>query len=154
MGVRVGLAEFLEKVSKLKKRAEKVEALRINDSFPLKTVLQGAYDPRVRWLLPEGEPPYNSNRLPDQEGVLIRECRKLTYFVEGGHPGLKQVKREQMFIEMLENVTKADAALLCAIKEKKLPYKGITADIIREAFPNLLGEEPKKSDGQVEAQQE
>ena len=32
MGVRVGLAEFLEKVSKLKKRAEKVEALRVNET--------------------------------------------------------------------------------------------------------------------------
>jgi hypothetical protein len=138
MGVRVGLAEFLEKVSKLKKRTEKVEALRMNDSFPLKTILQGAYDPRVKWLLPEGEPPYNPNRLPDQEGVLIRDCRKLTYFVEGGHPGLKQVKREQLFIEMLENVTAADAKLLCSIKDKKLPWKGIDETMVKEAFPGLL----------------
>jgi hypothetical protein len=46
-----------------------------------------------------------------------------------------------MFIELLENVAPADAKLLCSIKEKKLPYKGITADIVKEAFPDLISEE-------------
>jgi Family of unknown function (DUF6433) len=140
MGVRVGVAEFLEKVSKLKKKEDKVEALRINDSFVLRTILQGAFDSRIKWLLPEGEPPYKPNDLVDQENVLIKDARKLAYFVEGPYPGLKQVKREQMFIEMLETVAPADAKLLCAIKEKKLPWKGITADIVREAFPGFIPE--------------
>lgn len=138
MGVRVGVAEFLEKVSKLKKKEDKVEALRINDSFVLRTILQGAFDSRIKWLLPEGEPPYKPNDLVDQENVLIKDARKLAYFVEGPYPGLKQVKREAMFIEMLETVAPADAKMLCAIKEKKLPWKGITVDIVNEAFPGFI----------------
>lgn len=145
MAMVVGLAEFLEKVSKLKKREEKVAALRYNDSFPLRTILQGAYDARVKWLLPQGNPPYRVNDLPDQEPVLIRETRKLTYFVEGPYPTLKQAKREMMFVELLENVAPADAVLLCAIKDKKLPYKGLDESIVREAFPDLLHpEQPKQ----------
>lgn len=140
----VGLAEFLDKVSKLKTNKEKVEALKFNNSFPLITILQGAYDPNVKWLLPPGEPPYTPNKLVDQEHVLIKECRKLTYFVEGPHPNLKQMKREQMFIELLENLAPADAKLLCAIKEKKLPYKGLNINIVREAFPGLLPDEQTK----------
>jgi hypothetical protein len=140
MGMRVGVAEFLEKVSKLKKKDEKIAALRHNDSFVIRTVLQGAFDPRIVWLLPEGEPPYKPNDLVDQENVLIRDSRKLVYFVEGGYPNLKQVKREQLFIEMLETVTPLDAKMLCAVKEKKLPWKGITADIVKEAFPGMLPE--------------
>jgi hypothetical protein len=136
--MQIGMAEFLEKVSKLKKKEEKVEALKHNDSFPLKTILQAAFDPRIKFLLPEGMPPFRPNDLPDQESVLLRECRKLIYFVEGAYPSLKQIKREQMFIELLENVTAADAKLLCSIKEKNLPYKGITEDIVKEAFPGLL----------------
>ena len=58
--------------------------------------------------------------------------------IEGPYPNLKQVKREQMFIELLENVAPADAKMLCAIKDKKLPFKGITEDMVREAFPGLL----------------
>jgi hypothetical protein len=138
MGTRVGVAEFLEKVSKLKKKEEKVAALKANDSFVIRTIMQGAFDPRVKWLLPEGEPPYRVNDLVDQENVLIKDARKLAYFVEGGYPNLKQTKREMMFIEMLETVTPADAKLLCAIKEKKLPWKSITADIVKEAFPGMM----------------
>lgn len=141
MGMVVGMAEFLEKVSKLKKKEERVEALRYNDSFELRTTLQGAFDPRVVWLLPKGEPPYTPNKLKDQEHVYLRETRKLAYFVEGGAPNLKPAKREAMFIEMLENVAPQDAIMLCAMKDKKLPWKGITVDIVREAFPDLLPQE-------------
>lgn len=138
MGTRVGIAEFFDKVSKLKKKEEKVEALKFNDSFQVRTILQGAFDPRVKWLLPEGNPPYQPSKLVDQENVLIRDCRKLIYFVEGGVPNLNQSKREMMFVEMLENIAPADAEMLCSIKDKKFPYKGITVDIVREAFPDLL----------------
>jgi hypothetical protein len=72
---------------------------------------------------------------------LINDCRKLIYFVEGGSPNLKAIRRETMFVEMLESVAPADAVLLCALKEKKLPYKGITVDLVREAFPDLLPQE-------------
>lgn len=143
MGMRVGVAEFLEKVSKLKKREDKVEALKANDSYVIRTILQGAFDPRIKWLIPEGMPPFKANQLVDQENVLIKEARKLVYFVDGGGNNLKPLKRETMFIEFLESLAPADALMICAIKEKKLPWKGITVDVINEAFPNFIPvEEP------------
>ena len=144
MGMRVGVAEFLEKVSKLKKKEEKIAALKANDSFVLRTILQGAFDPRIKWLLPEGEPPYKPNDLVDQENVLIKDARKLAYFVEGPYPGLKQVKREAMFIELLETVAPADAKMLMAIKDKKSPFKGLTAEVAKQAFPDLFPQENTK----------
>lgn len=141
MGMRVGVAEFLEKVGKLKKREEKIAALQHNNSFVIRTILQGAFDPKIKWALPEGTPPYKPNELVDQENVLIRECRRLVHFIEGGNPGLKQLRRETLFVEMLESVAPKDAILLCAIKDKKLPFKGITADIVKEAFPGLIADE-------------
>lgn len=145
MATRVGIAEFFENISKLKKRSDKVHILKMNDSFQVRTILQGAFDPRIKWQLPSGTPPYTPTTLVDQENVLIHGCRKLIYFVEGGAPNLKQLKRESMFIELLETVTPADAKLLCAIKDKKMPYKGITVDIVREAFPDLLPPEESKA---------
>ena len=44
--MQIGVAEFLEKVSKLKKTQEKVDAIRANDSFVLRTILQGVFDPK------------------------------------------------------------------------------------------------------------
>jgi hypothetical protein len=138
MGTVIGVAEFLKKVCQLKKKEDKVAALRYNDSFVLKTVLQGVFDARIKWLLPEGSVPYTPSKLVDQENVFIRDSRLLKHFVEGGTPGLTQIKRESLFIEMLENVSPADAEMLVAMKEKKLPWKGLTVDIVREAFPDLL----------------
>ena len=135
--MQVGIAEFLEKVGKLKKTEQKIEALRVNDSYPLRVILQAAYDPNVKWLLPEGTPPYKPNEALDQEGVLIREARMLTYFVEGFHPNLAQTKRELMFIQLLEAVAPKDAELLCTIKDKK-NIKGITLQHVTEALPGLI----------------
>ena len=124
---QVSVAEFLEKVGKLRKTQEKIDALKANDSFVLRVILQGAFDPKVKWLLPEGTPPYKPNELVDQEHILINEARKIQYFVEGFYD-LPTTKREMMFIELLETVAPKDAELLCSIKEKKLPFNGITLD--------------------------
>jgi len=131
MGTRIGIAEYLEKVSKLKKNEEKVASLKESD-------------PRIKFLLPEGDAPYKPNDLVDQENVLFAEARKLLHFVEGGNPGLKQLKREAMFIELLETVAPADAKMLMAIKDKKSPFKGLTAEVAKQAFPDLFPQENTK----------
>ena len=135
--MQIGIAEFLEKVGKLKKTEQKIAAIKANDSYPLRVILQAAYDPNVKWLLPEGTPPYKANEHLDQEGVLIREARMITYFVQGFHPNLSQSKREIMFIQLLENVAPKDAELLCTIKDKK-NIKGITIQHVTEALPGLI----------------
>jgi len=141
INMQISLSEFLKKVSALKTKKEKVEAIKANDTLPLRIVLQGAFDPAVEWLLPPGDPPYKPNENVDQEHILISRCQKLRYFVRGFYDNLKQTKREEMFIEMLENLDKDDAVLLCNIKEKKLPYPGITLDMVKEALPGLINEQ-------------
>lgn len=129
--------EVLEKIGKLRRTKEKVDALRANDSYIIRVILQGVFDESVKWLLPEGVPPYTPNDLVDLEGILINEARKILYFVEGFHD-LPAAKREQMFIELLEQVDPKDAILLCAVKEKKLPFRGITIQHVKEAFPGMI----------------
>jgi len=142
--MKLGVAEILEKVSKISRRSDKVNELRKHDSFALRTVLQGALDPRVEWLLPEGTPPFKKNDLVDLESVLYAEARKLYLFVRGGNDSLKPLKRETLFIELLETLDPADADLLCAVKDKKIPYKGINRQLVREAFPGLLPDEQEQ----------
>lgn len=146
------VAAFLKRVGQLKKKEEKIAALRHNDSFVLRTVLQGAFDPRIEWILPPGEVPYTPNKLVDQENVFIRDARLLKHFVKGGTPGLNRMKMEMMFIELLEAVCPADAEMLVALKDKKM-FKGITEDLVRETFPDLLPEkETAAADEQDQAQ--
>lgn len=138
--MQIGLYEFLFKVSKLKKTQEKIDAIKFNDSLPLRIILQGAFDPSVEWLLPEGEPPYKPNDLVDQEHVLIKDIEKLRYFIKGFYDNLNQTKREQMFVELLERVAPDDAKLLVAIKDKKMPFPGITIQHVKEGLPGLIVE--------------
>ena len=117
-----------------------------NDSPALRAILKYAYDPKVKFILPEGAPPYKQNQLPDLQSVLYSELRKLYLFVEGGNPNLKQTRREYLFIQLLENLDKEDAELIVAVKDKKIPYKGITAKLVKEAFPGLIVEQPSNEE--------
>ena len=136
--MKLGVAEILEKTSGMTSRSDRIRMLQENNSVALQTVLRGAFDPSIKWLLPEGEPPYKPNDLVDQEHIFYHECRKMYLFVEGGNPDLKQLRREALFVQLLETVSANDAKLLLAIKDKHLPYPGVTPDIIKEAFPGLL----------------
>jgi hypothetical protein len=136
----IGMAEFLEKVGKLKRTQEKIDELRVNDTFALRVILQAAYDSNVKFDLPEGEPPYKPNELVDQQHILHKDARLIQYFVQGFYPDLNQTKRESMFIEFLERLDPKDAKLLCQIKDKK-PIKGITLQHVTEALPGLISNE-------------
>jgi hypothetical protein len=134
----IGLYEFLSKVAKLKKTQQKVDALKANDSIQLRIILQSVFDPKVEWLLPPGTPPYKPNELVDQQHILIKDIEKIRYFIKGFYDNLSQPKREAMFVEFLERVDKDDAVLLCSIKEKKLPFPGITLQHVIEGLPGLI----------------
>ncbi|CAB4162956.1 hypothetical protein UFOVP787_199 [uncultured Caudovirales phage] len=137
--MQIGIAEFLEKVGKLKKTQEKIDAIAANDSLVLRIILQAAYDPKVEWALPEGVPPYKPNDLFDQEHVLIKDCEKLRYFIKGFHDNLNQLKRETMFVEFLERIAPKDAEMIVHIKDKK-PIKGVTLQHVTEGLPGLINE--------------
>ena len=136
--MKLAVSEILEKANALKTKKERIDYLRSNDNVALRGIIQLALDPKFVWALPIGTPPYKPYNGVDNEGVLYNEMRRLYIFLEGGHPTLKQMRREQLFIQLLESVTPKDAEMLIAVKDKKLPYKGITRDVIQEAFPGLI----------------
>lgn len=136
--MKLGVAEILKKASEIKDDAARVEWLRVNANPSVQTILRYAFDPKIVWQLPEGVPPYKPNDLVDQQHRLYTELRKLYLFIEGGNPNLKPLRREQLFIELLEVVDPEDAKLLLAAKDKTVPYPGITKQIVAKAFPGLV----------------
>ena len=134
-----GVAEILEECSKIDKRYGRLTFLQQNSSQALKAVLGFCFDPKIKWLLPEGDPPYEPNKKStDSQNVLLADHRKLHIFVESvEYRDLRDIKREQLFIQFLEELDPDDARLMLSIKNKKMPYKGITAALVKDAFPNL-----------------
>ena len=134
--MRLGIAEVLKLVSEQKTKEEKINVFRKNDSTALRTVLKYALDPNIKWALPAGAPPYKPTNYLDQQSMLYQEAKRLYLFVEGGNPNLTPLKRESLFIGLLESIDPDDAKVLLSAKDKKL--KGVTAAIVNEAFPGLI----------------
>lgn len=135
--MKKSIYNILKECAEPKAVKDKVELLQKNASPVLLTILKHAFDPNIKFLLPDSDPPYKPCEFLDQEGRLYSEARKLYLFVEGGNPSLTKFKREMLFIQFIEGLDKDDAKLMLAVKDKKLPFKSLTADVVLKAFPNL-----------------
>ena len=132
--------EILDKVSSAKTRKEKIALLQQNDVMPLRDVLQGTFDSRIQWNLPEGTVPYNPAPQESHPTTLLREHKRFKFFVKGFKEStrLNPIKRERMFLELLEGVHPRDAEVLVEMINKKTSVKGLTIKLVKEAYPDLI----------------
>jgi len=134
--------ETLLRIAKEDGNKARSEALsKYADDFPIKVILDLVYNPNIKFLLPEGDPPFTPvDDAVDAQNVLKSDVRRLRYClnVPDGEQ-LRPLKREQMFIQMLEAVDSKDALLLLNVKNKKLPdeLKPITVAVVKKAFPGI-----------------
>ena len=130
--------EILTKVNNKKDKKGKIEILRRYETNELRMFLKGAFSPGLEWLLPAGKPPFRPNEAPlgTEHTWLKKEVKRMFHFLKGGNPKLSQMKRDTMFIQMLEGLSQEEAELLVQAKDKELNkhYKGLTSNLIREAF--------------------
>ena len=130
--------EIFTQINNAKDKPKKIAVLKQNDSPAMRQLLKAAFDPKIEWDLPEGNPPYIANEAPagTEHTSLISEARKLYHFVVGGNNKINKLKKETMFVQLLEGLQQKDAEVLLAIKNKKLnsAYKGLTAQMVKEAF--------------------
>ena len=158
--------EVLSLASKQRSNAKKVEVLRKYEHNSIKAIFIWNYDDSSISLLPPGEVPYSSlkdeqnssgtlstkigqqtstmqfnNTVNTYQGftTLRREWTKLYNFVKGGNDKLNGLRRETMFIQILEGLHPLDAEILCLVKDKKLydKYK-ITKENVSEAYPDIV----------------
>ena len=134
------LSEVLAKVSKQRTKAKKIQVLKENESLHLKSVLIWNFDDTVVSVLPEGPVPYDKNEAPagTEHTCLAHEHKVLYNFIKGGNDFLKPVKREQLFLQLLEGLHEDEAEVICLMKDKKLTDKyKITKTVVTEAFPDI-----------------
>lgn len=137
--MQLSISEILNKVKTFKKKSEKIDWLRSNESAPLRTILRLMYDERVEFLLPSSPPPWKKNSYVGVEGMLYNEARRLKIFVKGGgYDNINQTKRESLFISLLEDIDNGDADLLANNLISQKPVVGIPKKLLEEAFPDLF----------------
>jgi len=135
------LSEVLSKVSKQKTKTKKIQVLKENESMHMKAVLIWNFDDSAQSVLPEGDVPFEKNEAPagTEHTYLAHEWKILYNFVKGGNDTLRPVKREQLFMQLLEGLHPDEAEIICLVKDKNLKkkYKGLTKPIVEEAFPDI-----------------
>lgn len=120
------VVEILDKVNK-----DPSKLAEYRENGVLKYLFQYAFLPEQKFDLPEGNPPFTPD--PGPLGMspanFTQEMRRLYIFTKS--QPLAQVRREALFIELLESIHPSEAKVLLAIKDQKLDklYKNITADL-------------------------
>lgn len=158
--------EVLELASKQRTNAKKVEVLKTYEHDSLKAVFIWNFDETVVSLLPEGEVPYgNADEQSVYTGTLSENLRKeaiggesatgqdldgrgktslrreyqnLYHYVKGGNNTLTTIRREMMFINLLQGLHPKEAEVLILTKDKKLADKyKISFENVKEAYPDI-----------------
>ena len=158
--------EILELVSKQRSNTKKVELLKTYEHDSLKSIFIWNFDESVISLLPVGEVLYaNAEEQTVYSGTLSenlkkeasggeaasaqdlrgmgktslrREYQNLYNFVKGGNSSLSTIRREMMFINLLQGLHPKEAEVLILTKDKKLTDKyKISFENVKEAYPDI-----------------
>ena len=161
--------EVLDAASKQRTKAKKIEVLKTYAHDSIMAILIWNFDETAISLLPEGDVPYGNTRednsvtgslsdkindavdmmresgssslgSQDQGKASIRaEYTKFYNFLKGGNSGLTGLRRETMFINILEGLHPLEAEILILVKDKKLTDKyKITKDVVSAAYPQIV----------------
>lgn len=122
---------------------DRVEYLRNNASQAVKELINVNFNPEIKMLLPEGRPNFleGDDKPPTYDDASLNyEVRRLYLFVEGGSPNLTDLKRETLWIEMLNSLHGDEADDLTHMKDRTLhkKYKNITHEVCHLAFPEFV----------------
>ena len=160
--------EVLDACSKQRTKAKKIEVLQRYAHDSVMAVLIWNFDDTIISLLPEGDVPYGNTRednsvtgtlsdkindavgkmnemgstslgSQDQGKASIRkEYTKFYNFLKGGNDSLSSLRRETMFINILEGLHPLEAEILILVKDKRLTDKyKITKEIVSAAYPQI-----------------
>ena len=132
--------EILELASEQKTHAKKVDVLQEYECDILKSLFIWNFDDSIISLLPEGKVPYkpNENPLGTDHSSLRREQRSLYNFVKGGNDALSTIRRETIFIQMLEGLHPKEAEIIIAVKDKALEdMYDVPFEVVEEAYPDI-----------------
>ena len=132
--------EILELVDEQKTDDGKIAILKEYECDILKSLFIWNFDDSVISLLPQGTVPYkpNENPLGTDHSSLRREQRSLYNFVKGGNDQLSTIRRETIFIQMLEGLHPKEADIVIAVKDGNLEdMYDVPFEVVEDAYPDI-----------------
>jgi hypothetical protein len=142
--MKTTIPQILELVNVQPNRNARIKTLRSYDSFVLRGILKLNFDENQIMELPSGEPPFRKDiKIPEgySETNLYVEFRRFYIWMKDtSNPKLSKIRKESLFVQMLEGLHWKEAEVVCLAKDKKLEtkYSNINFDLVDEAFVELL----------------
>jgi len=136
----LSIPRIFEEVAAASSFGARKKVLLDNESNPLKELLKYAFHPDIKFALPSGSPPFKTVGSPDEYNptYLYPNIKKFYLYIEGGHDGLTALRREQLFVQMLESLHPKEAEVVLQVKDKKLKFRGLTYKLVKDTFPEIL----------------
>lgn len=132
------ITEVFDEISKDAKKAAEYK-----DDFAFKTILKCSFDTEYKFQLPNGDPPFKAASQPIgmTAGNFRQETKKLYVFTKFA-PQMTKMRREQLYVQLLESVHPSEAKIVNAMKDQTLDalYPKITAEFVKKHFPDVLPE--------------
>lgn len=134
--------EVFAEFEKAKTKDERVYVLRRNQSYALREVLRGTYNPNITFFIAEA-PKYKASDAPIGLGYSsIHQELDRAYLFERNNPKvaptLTEGRKKQLLVQILEALEAKEAQIYVNMLLKKQDVQGLTPDIVREAFPDIL----------------
>ena len=139
-GRKPELYEMLDKIDKAQTREDRVKLVReFGKKYqPFNDYLRCMFDETIQFALPAGRPPYTpAGEMPPSS--WHKRHIDLKYFVKGlAAEQVNTIKRESLFIGVLETIHENDALHISLISDKKCLVNDLDSEIVDEALPGLL----------------
>jgi len=145
---RLLIPEVFDQFEKLTKKEDRISLLKEQNHPALQDILRIAFDADVISVLPKGAPPYDKDDAPEgySQTSLFRTHKQFKYFFKGPIANQAEpIRREGIFLNILETMHPRESQLLIDAKDKKLKIKGLTKALIDEAFPGLIVKAMRKT---------
>ena len=145
---RLLIPEVFNQFKGLTKKDERIALLKKYDHPALRDILRVAFDADIVSVLPKGAPPYEKDDAPEgmSQTSLYRTHKQFKYFFKGPVANAAEpIRREGIFLNIIETMHPTESEVLIAAKDKKLKIKGLTKALIDEAFPGLIVKSVSKS---------
>ncbi len=134
--------EIFTEVCKLEDRDERIKYLKENAYKQVKTILQLCYNDSIVLDLPKGKPPFEACPEGREPAPISNVFKPIGMLVKGNK--VSQLKKEKIFIGILEQLPEEDAAIVCAAKDGTITnlqnkkYRKITKSLVEACFPEIL----------------
>lgn len=140
--MRKNIYEIFEEFSAEKTKKGKIEILAKNWTPTLKTVLELAYNPNIKWKYKKFPDEYKTpDTVPGVSFSYLEQEIKRLYMFQEGNPTAEKLtdkRRKELLLLMLESLEPKEAKIVIGIFNKDLGVSGLTYKFIHDNIPGVL----------------